>query len=184
MLKYLPNALTLLRLLLAAPLGYLILQQQYGAALGVGLVAGISDGLDGFTARKLGYLSRFGAALDPVADKTLVTVAFLCFAQTELIPWYVALTIICRDLVIVIGALCYHLLIGRFEFAASRLSKFNMLVQICFCVMLLSAQLIRGIDPVALQLAIAAVLLIAIVSGLDYVLTWGRKALQHNNKGD
>lgn len=184
MLKYLPNALTLLRLLLAAPLGYLILQQQYGTALGIGLVAGITDALDGFAARKLGHLSRFGAALDPVADKTLVTVAFLCFAQVELIPWYVALTIIGRDLVIVTGALCYHLLIGQFEFAATRLSKFNMLVQICFCVILLCAQLFHGIDPIILQIATTAVLLIAIVSGFDYVRTWGHKALQNKNRGD
>ena len=182
MLRYLPNAITTLRLLLALPLGLLILRQQYELALAVGLVAGISDALDGFTARKLGYFSRFGAALDPVADKTLVTITFLCLAEVELIPWYVALTIISRDLVIVGGALCYHWLIGPFEFAATRLSKFNMAVQILFCVILLSAQLFNGISTEVLGIATTLVLAVAIVSGVDYVMTWSRKAVAEKGR--
>ena len=86
MLRYLPNGLTLLRLLLAVPLGVLILRGEYTWALGVGVLAGVSDGLDGLLARRLQALSRFGAALDPVADKTLIMVAFLTLASVELIP--------------------------------------------------------------------------------------------------
>ncbi|MCB1853724.1 MAG: CDP-alcohol phosphatidyltransferase family protein, partial [Halieaceae bacterium] len=60
MLRYLPNSLTLARLLLAAPLGMLVLQQQYQWALAVGLLAGLSDALDGFLARRLNAHSRVG----------------------------------------------------------------------------------------------------------------------------
>lgn len=184
MLRYLPNALTTLRLLLALPLGLLILRQEYSLALAIGLLAGITDALDGYAARKLNSFSRFGAALDPIADKILVTIAFLCFARVELIPWYVALTIIARDLIIVGGALCYHWLIGPFDFAARPLSKFNMLIQICFCVLLLAAQLFTEIPPTTLQVATTIVLAIAIVSGLDYVMAWSRKAaLQKQRQG-
>ncbi len=65
MLNYLPNALTTLRLLLALPLGMLILRHEYQLALWVGLIAGITDALDGFTARRLNSFSPIGAALDP-----------------------------------------------------------------------------------------------------------------------
>ena len=84
MLQYLPNSLTVLRLLLAGPLGWLVLREQYHWALVVGLLAGLTDALDGLLARRLNALSRFGAALDPVADKVLITVAFLCFAQAAM----------------------------------------------------------------------------------------------------
>lgn len=182
MLRQLPNALTLSRLVLALPLGILILREQYGWALAVGLAAGITDALDGYFARKLGYFSRFGAALDPVADKTLVTITFLCLASVSLIPWYVAIVIISRDLVIVAGALCYHWLIGPFEFAATRLSKFNMAVQVSFCVILLAAQLAGGIPPQVLPYLSGAVLAVAVVSGADYVFTWSRKAISNKRE--
>lgn len=177
MLRYLPNALTFLRLLLALPLGYLILGQEYGLALGIGLLAGVTDALDGFAARRLGYFSQFGAALDPIADKTLVTITVLSLATVELIPWWVAITIITRDLVIVGGAICYRLLIGSFTFGATTLSKLNMLIQICFCVLVLAAQLNREVPATLLDGATYVVLAIAILSGLDYVVTWSRRAM-------
>jgi cardiolipin synthase len=178
MLQYLPNGLTILRLLLALPMGVLILRQEFNLALGVGLLAGLTDALDGFMARRLQAFSRFGAALDPIADKVLVTVIFLSFAQLELIPWYLALTVIIRDLTIVSGAIGYHFLIGPFEFAASRLSKINMFVQICFCLLLLLAQVIPAIPTEAIIAGTAGVMFIAVASGVDYILTWTIKAFQ------
>ena len=183
-LQYLPNGLTLSRLLLAGPLGLLILGEQYQWALAVGLLAGLTDALDGFLARRLDARSRFGAALDPVADKVLVTVAFLSFAQSGLIPWYLALAVILRDLVIVTGAACYHWLVGPLEFAATTLSKVNMFVQICFCALLLLAQVVAWVPPLALTLGSAAVLFFAGASGCDYVMKWSARAIaQRSNKG-
>lgn len=178
MMKYLPNCLTFLRLLLAVPMGLLILRQEFGLALAVGLLAGLSDALDGYFARRLQAFSRFGAALDPIADKVLVTVIFLSFAQIGLIPWYLALAVIIRDLAIVCGALSYHWLIGPFEFAATRLSKANMFIQICFCTLLLTAQVVPGIPSIVILVGSAMVLFIAAASGVDYILTWTIKALQ------
>lgn len=184
MLQYLPNCLTLSRLLLAVPLGILILRQDFSWALGVGILAGVTDALDGFFARRLQAFSRWGAALDPIADKILITIAFLCFAHIGLIPWYLALAVIARDVVIVVGATCYYQLIGPFEFAATRLSKANMLVQICFCVLLLVAQLVSTIPPIAITAGMALVLFIAAASGFDYVMSWTIKALQARRDND
>lgn len=178
MLKYLPNALTFSRLLLAVPLGILILRQEFAWALGIACLAGLTDGLDGFFARRLNALSRFGAALDPIADKVLITVSFLTFAQVELIPWYLAIAVIARDLVIVFGASCYHLFIGPFEFAASRLSKANMFIQICFCALVLIAQVTPIIPGDAITAGMLAVLFIAASSGFDYVMSWTVKAIK------
>ncbi len=178
MLRYLPNSLTFSRLVLAVPLGFLILQENYPWALGVGFLAGLTDALDGFVARRLGAFSRFGAALDPIADKVLIMVSFPCMAQVELIPWYLAIAVIARDLIIVAGALCYHFLIGPFEFAATNLSKANMCVQIAFCVLVLTAQVVPQIPDMAITVGSALVLFIAASSGFDYVMSWTIKAIQ------
>ena len=183
MLRYLPNSLTALRLLLALPLGYLILREDYLWALIIGTLAGLSDALDGFVARRLGIFSKLGAALDPIADKILVTVAFICLATVNLVPWYLAAIVIIRDLVIVVGAACYYTLIGPFEFAATRLSKSNMFIQISFCVLVLSAQLLGNIPAVVTQVASIAVIGIAVASGFDYVRSWTRKAINARNAG-
>jgi cardiolipin synthase len=182
MLQYLPNALTASRLLLAGPLGFFILRQHYDWALLVGVLAGLTDALDGFLARRINAMSRLGAALDPVADKVLITVAFVCFAHTGLIAWYIALAVIARDLVIVLGAAAFHWLVGPFEFAATTLSKVNMFLQICFCVLVLAAQVLPGIPPLAVVFGSAAVLFIAGASGCDYILKWSAKAVQQRRK--
>jgi len=184
MLQYLPNALTFTRLLLALPLGLLILRENYPWALAVGLLAGLSDALDGFFARRLQALSRFGAVLDPVADKILITVSFLCFAQTALVPWYLAIAVIARDLIIVLGASCYYKFVGPFEFDATNLSKANMFIQISFCVLVLTSQIIPDIPAVAILMGSVAVLFIAAASGFDYVMSWTIKALQSRKSHD
>lgn len=178
MLRYLPNCLTFSRLLMALPLGILILRQDYPWALAVVAVAALTDALDGFFARRLQAFSRFGAAMDPIADKVLVLVSFLTFAQVGLIPWYLAIVVIARDLVIVAGALCYHWLIGSFEFAASNLSKANMFVQMSFCILVLVAQLIAQFPGEIITLGMIAVIFIAASSGFDYVMSWTLKAIK------
>jgi cardiolipin synthase (CMP-forming) len=178
MLKHIPNCLTILRLLMALPLGMAILAEDYSLALIIGLIAGLTDALDGILARRLNAFSRFGAALDPVADKTVITACFVCFALVDLIPWYLAAIVICRDIVIVTGASSYFLLYGPFEFSATRLSKGNMFFQICFCLIILFSQVVPGIPEIVITLSMILIVLLALASGIDYVLTWTKRALQ------
>ena len=185
MLALLPNALTILRLFLALPVGYLIVQGQFGPALIVGLLAGVTDALDGFLARKLKAYSRFGAALDPVADKILVTTTFLSMAYVGLAPWWLALVVLLRDLVIVLGAGCYHWLIGNLEMEPTALSKSNMFIQVGYCLLVLGAALLSSVPREPLQAGAVLVVVAAVASGLDYVITWTRRARkglgkQHN----
>lgn len=177
MLQYLPNALTTLRLLLVAPVCILILQQNFAWALGVGFVAGLTDMLDGFFARKLQAFSRIGAALDPVADKTLIVLTFLCLAQIELIPWYLALAVIARDVLIIFGVACYYTLIGPFKFAANLLSKCNMFIQVGFCALVLAGKVFSVIPSALIIYSGYVVLVIAVASGANYLIIWTRKAM-------
>lgn len=182
MLRYLPNALTVSRVLLAAPLGVLILQEQYGWALSLGLIAGLTDMLDGYAARKLNAFSQWGAALDPIADKILILITFTTLAQVALIPWVLAAIVISRDVIIVLGAAYYRRFIGTYAFAASVLSKSNMLIQIVFCALVLVAQVITAIPQQVVLGASALVIVIAVASCFDYALTWTRRGLQTKRK--
>ena len=85
---------------------------------------------------------------------------------------------------VLFGAACYHFLIGDFEFAATQLSKTNMLVQIAFCTLVLAAQVTAWIPAIAITAASAAVLFIAGASGFDYVMKWSIKAIQHRRQMD
>ncbi len=178
MWRQIPNALTVLRLLLAVPLGYCIANGSYGQALLLGFTAGASDALDGFLARRLDAKTRLGSILDPIADKTIITVAFCSFAFAGLIPWYLALVVVLRDMVIVAGAYTYHHLIGPYELDATLLSKLNMCVQVTFCLLILLAQMYVQIPAVFLLMGTVAVLFFAAASGFDYVMSWSIKALR------
>lgn len=103
----LPNALTALRLVATPFIVVAILGERYRTALGIFLLAGISDGLDGVLARKLGGVTRLGAHLDPIADKVFVVAVYLALAAKALAPWWLVGVVVSRDLLIlaVAGAL-------------------------------------------------------------------------------
>ena len=177
MLQHLPNALTASRICIAAPLGHFIVQQQYTTALVLGLVAGFTDLLDGFLARRLNALSRLGAILDPIADKILILVTFTTLAMVDIIPWTVAAIVLLRDLVIVAGAGFYYQFVGPYEFGSRPLSKANMAVQIGVCALMLLAQVVHWIPPGMSWAALFVLLALAVASVLDYAFHWTKKGL-------
>lgn len=108
-LQRLPNAIGLLRLASAPGVAALLLTGRTEAAFWLFLIAGLSDALDGFLARRLDAVSAFGAALDPVADKALVNAGFLGAAATGLLPWWLAGLVLARDLAMALGAAITHM---------------------------------------------------------------------------
>lgn len=176
-LQYLPNALTGMRLVMAIPIALLILRHDYAWALGLGIVAGITDALDGFFARRLSAQSTLGAGMDAAADKLLMVCVFLSLANVGLLPWWLAAIVVGRDVVIVLGAGAYRLLIGPFDFAPTVLSKVNMGVQVLYLVAVLADALV-SVSPPAVDSALAVlVALVAVASGVHYVLSWSRRAV-------
>lgn len=103
-MKLVPNLLSGARLALAPWLFYLLWHRQYGAALILCFVAGITDGLDGLLARKFSAASRLGAYLDPVADKILLSGVFLTLALDGALPAWLAVLVLGRDALILIFA--------------------------------------------------------------------------------
>jgi len=182
-LKQIPNALTTLRLLLALPICYFILQENYWAVIGLAAFATLSDGVDGWLARRLQAQSRYGAVADPISDKALLTGIFICLAVVEKIPFNVAAVVVLRDLVIVAGALCYHFLIGRYDMAPSFWGKLSTLAQIGLAMMVLFQQLYPLFPPVLFEFASLTVIGLALISGGNYVVVWSRKALAFRREG-
>lgn len=176
-LRQLPNTLTTLRLLLAVPLCWMILQRDYEAVLWVALAAGVSDGIDGWLARRLDATSRYGAIVDPLADKVMLSGAYPCMAMVGLIPWWLALLVIGRDLVIVAGALAFHGLYGRYEMSPTGLGKFSTFLQILFALIVLANRVYPVLNQPALSVMLLVVAAVTTASGVHYVYIWGNKAL-------
>jgi cardiolipin synthase len=177
MLRHLPNLITALRMQLVVPLCWLIDAGRYEGALLVAAVAGLSDAVDGFLAKRFGWQSWIGGILDPLADKLLLNAAFVWLALVGELPPWLALLVVGRDLVIVAGAIAYHALLGRFDAAPSRLSKLTTAVQIGFVLVEL-LRLSHWIEiPAPLHgVLIATVATCTLASGLHYVVVWGARA--------
>ena len=174
--KLIPNILTTLRLLLVVPICLLILSENYPPVLWIALIAGLSDAVDGWLARRLGCVSRYGAIADPLIDKTLLISVYSCLMIVAVLPWWIFVIIVTRDVVIVSGAFAYHWLCGRYDIKPSFWGKASTAVQISFALMLLTQQVFQVFPVAVLQVTIWLLILLAFVSGGHYVYTWGAKA--------
>ena len=130
MKKHIPNALTLLRILLVPVVWWCIWQREYEKAILSGFFAGISDALDGYLARRWNATSRFGALADPIADKLLLSGSYLMFwLAREIAPWIAAI-VIGRDLLILGVALIAWRFTRLRDFPPSVWGKVSTLIQI------------------------------------------------------
>lgn len=181
---HIPNLICVLRILLVPPLAIMLLSARYREALALIVVAGLSDGLDGFLAKRYSWQSRLGGLLDPVADKLLLTVTFVVLAIQGLAPVWLTALVIVRDVVIVSGGVAYQWLVAPVQPEPSRVSKLNTGMQLLFLCLVVTAAAFPGVVPAALidtsvLVAGAGVLVTGIVSGLDYVLRWSARARRH-----
>ena len=177
--RHLPNALTGLRMLLVVPLARLILAGRYDVALVVATVAGLSDALDGWSAKRFGWQSWLGGILDPIADKLMLMACFVCLGLVGAHPEWLTWLVVGRDVVIVAGAVAYHNLVGRISAQPTLLSKFTTCLQITYVL----AQLVNlsswfSLPRPALHALIWATAACTVASGLQYVAVWSRKAAQ------
>ncbi len=174
--SWLPNAISLLRIALVAPILLLILQGDYGWALALFIIAGFSDGLDGYLAVRFGWTTRLGGLLDPAADKLLITGMFITLAVTQHIPVWLAAIVILRDLVIVGGAMAYNFLVKPVPGEPTRISKLNTALQMLFVLFVLSRAGFSWPDKITITVLGASILVTVVISGVDYVWSWSRRA--------
>jgi cardiolipin synthase len=175
-LSQLPNLITLSRIALVPVLILFLKDQDFVGALAIFVVAGISDGLDGLLAKRLGYTSRFGAILDPIADKTLLVSAYVMLTIVGIVPFWLMLTVAFRDLLIVGGYLAYTSLVGPVRMHPSILSKVNTFMQILLVAVVLVKRAAGYQWPLLEEALIYAVLVTTVTSGAHYVWVWGMKA--------
>ncbi len=175
-LRWLPNAISILRIALVAPILWLLHTQHYVAALVLFVIAGFSDGVDGWLAKRYGWHTRLGALLDPVADKLLIAGVFVMLLLGNYIPLWLGILVIVRDVVIVGGATAYNFLVRPVEGEPTRISKLNTALELLLVVFVLSRAAFDWPPPVSVTVLGAAVLVTVVVSGIDYVLAWSRRA--------
>jgi cardiolipin synthase (CMP-forming) len=174
-----PNLISLARFALVVPVVALLVAERYTGALVLFALAGISDGLDGYLAKRYGWTSRVGAILDPLADKALLVSTYLALGWLGLLPLWLVAAVIVRDIVIIGGAAAYHYRIGRFDLTPLRISKLNTLLQIALALLVVFGQELVAIPPALLMLFVYVVLVSTLISGLAYVWVWGRRAWSH-----
>lgn len=176
--RLLPNALTVLRLLLAPVIAWLLWQRHDALALPLLLFAALSDLVDGMLARRWQQRTRFGAVVDPIADKATGLLVLVVLTLQQSLPLWLAAAAVARDVVIVGGALAYHATFGRVEMAPSLVSKLNTALLFLLLVVVVCTRaglLTVGAWLQALQFATLATI---VTSGVHYVVVWGHKAHQ------
>lgn len=171
-----PNLITVMRILLVAPIAWVLVQQHFKLALLLFFVAGFSDGLDGFLAKHYGWSSRLGAMLDPLADKALLVASYAALTWINLLPVWLLVLVVSRDVVIVAGAVVYNFRVERLEAQPTLISKLNTLLQILLVLLVIVQQVSPWLDAGWTHALIYAVTVSVVWSGLDYVITWSRRA--------
>ncbi|MDN6318237.1 MAG: CDP-alcohol phosphatidyltransferase family protein [Marinobacter sp.] len=174
--RWIPNALTFVRILLIAPFAKALLVQEYRLALLIFAVASVTDGLDGFLARHFNWRSRFGAVADPLADKALLVTAYLVLTYTSVLPVWLFALVLGRDLMIVGGGLVYHYCIGRFDMEPSVPGKLNTLVQVLVILGVIVILAGLPVQPAWLDAGIWLVAVSTVLSGGHYIVIWSAKA--------
>lgn len=175
-LRSLPNIISALRIVLVGPIAWCLLSERYEEALLLFLIAGISDGIDGYLAKHFSWQTRLGSILDPLADKLLLVTTYLALARLEVVPIWLAVAVVARDVVVVAGAFAFHSLIGRYEMAPSLISKLNTVAQIGLAVAAVASLSVLPLPPWLLHGLILLVFATTLLSGADYVWTWGSRA--------
>jgi cardiolipin synthase len=175
-LSFLPNLLCILRILLVYPVAMWILDGRYPEVMALFALAAFTDALDGFLAKRFGWTSELGKHLDPLADKVLLVTVFVCLSITGDVPWLLTAHVLLRDLVIVFGAITYRVLFGPVNGNPTAASKFNTLAQIVFCLAVVSAAAYQWPPGPVLTTLGALVVVSTGVSGIDYVMTYSRRA--------
>jgi len=164
----LPNLFTLARLVLAPFIASDILHGRYGRAIILLFIAGFTDVIDGFLARRLQESTPVGAYLDPIADKVLLSVIYISLAVAGAIPWWMVAVVFGRD-VLILAMAGYGLLFTSLrKFPPSVWGKISTLFQIVAALVVMVA---RAGVPAPVTLALSFMIAATLVSGLHYVWT-------------
>jgi cardiolipin synthase len=178
-LRHLPNLISAARVVLVGPIVWSLLEQRFELAIWLFLVAGASDGLDGFLAKRFGWTSRLGGILDALADKALLVSTFVCLWWLGLFPLWLVIAVLARDVLIVTGGVIYNFRIEAVQPEPSPVSKLNTFLQIALAAAGVVHLGFGGVPAWLIDGMIWMVLATVVLSGGGYVLEWSRRAREH-----
>jgi cardiolipin synthase (CMP-forming) len=170
----LPNAITILRILLVPFTVWLITSGANMAAFAVFLLAGLSDAVDGYLARKFGAQTELGAYLDPIADKALLVSIYVALAITGVMPAWLAILVATRDVLIVGAVVLARLMERPLAMKPLWVSKLNTTAQIVYAGVALGFLAFQLNTPFILTISIVSVAVLTILSGGLYMRAWVR----------
>jgi cardiolipin synthase len=174
--RHLPNLICLARIALVWPTVTALHAGDYALSVVLFVIAAVSDGLDGYLAKRFGWTSEFGKFIDPLADKLLLVAVFVTTSWLGLVPWWLAAAAIARDVMIGLGALIFRLWFGPLRGRPTIVSKINTLLQLGY---LLGVMMMAAFEfpPAEVLDALAVLTLITtVLSGWDYIWAFTRRA--------
>ncbi len=164
----LPNALTLARILITPLFIICLIKGAYQMALLMFTLAGVTDGLDGLLARLMNQKTTIGAYLDPIADKLLLVSAFITLAVQQMIPAWLAVVVISRDVLIFIGITILEVSRVEYQIQPSMVSKCTTAAQLATVFLLLLSIQTNVLEHALLPIYLLTTAL-SVASGLHYV---------------
>jgi cardiolipin synthase len=180
--KKIPNILTTLRVLLIVPCNLAWWFHAYHYALTIFCVSSITDGVDGFLARRFDCQTSFGRILDPIADKLLLMSLFCTLTITGALPEWLVIVVILRDMCLLVGGAVHTLWIGPYAFHPSWMSKVNTALQMLLIFIVLlsydTAHWMNVIDTAFFDILIATVAMTSVYTGLDYGWQWMKEVVR------
>ncbi len=180
-MNYIPNIISGLRILFIPIFSLYVINHQYDIALYIFIIMGLSDCIDGILARYLNCVSLLGAYLDAIADKIMINTAFLILYSINILPYFIIILVISRDLIIFIGIIIKNRSNKYTEMSPIFLSKINTFMQIIlviYCLLFLN----NFLEIKYIQDIINVVSLTTIASALEYIYNYKRDILVKNIK--
>lgn len=169
-----PNMITILRFLLVPGVVFALLTDEMAWALAGFLVAGISDGIDGFIARQFNQRSELGAYMDPMADKLLLVSVFLVLGFMQQLPVWLVVTVVSRDALIVAAVMLSTVMGNPVEMKPLLISKANTAVQIVLAAVVLAELAFAAQFGIFRPGLIILSGLLTVASGAAYLVSWMR----------
>jgi cardiolipin synthase len=171
-MRNLPNLISLMRLLLVPFTVWLILSGAFGWAFATFLIAGVSDGIDGYLARRFDWRTKLGAYLDPLADKALVVSVFVTLGFLKVIPAWLVIIVVSRDVLIIGAVVLSRLMDNPVRVAPLMVSKVNTVAQIGFLVSVLGVAAAEPPLGALVDYGSIPVALLTVLSGAAYLNAW------------
>jgi cardiolipin synthase len=174
--RHLPNIICILRIALVWPIAAALADREYLIALALFIVAGLSDGVDGYLAKRFNWTSDLGKLLDPLADKSLLVTVFVEAAWLGLAPWWLTSAVVARDVLIGLGAMVFRLWFGPLRGRPTISSKINTAMQLLYPVALLVNAAMSFPPHEVLDALAILVFITTVFSGLNYMAIFTRRA--------